>query len=300
VGPGAGGRPAAPRPALLAEALTASSVAEIERELDALRSSSEAALRTSSLTHIAWIPPEWEPYAREVMATLGERHPSRVLLLFPQPDAGEDGIEAKPNVECFRAGATRLVCAEVVDIRLLGAVARAPASVVLPLLVSDLPVFLRWRGRPTFDDEAFRQLSGVADRIVFDTSEWEDVPAAYAELAQLFSDHLAVSDIAWARGRPWRGRLAMLWPSIAGAGRLRVRGPQAESLLLHAWLVSRLGHEIELDHEPAPEIEAVEVDGEPVQAPRWSRNSAADLLSDQLDLFGRDRVYEEAVRAATR
>ena len=280
--------------------MTASSVAEIERELDALRADSEAGLRTSSLTHIAWIPLEWEPYAREVMATLGARHPSRVLLLFPQADAGEDGIEATPTVECFRAGATQLVCAEVIDIRLFGSAARAPASVVLPLLVSDLPVFLRWRGRPDFDDEAFRQLIGVANRLVVDSSEWEDVPAAYSPLAELFSDHLAVSDIAWARGRPWRGRLAMLWPGIASAQRLHVRGPRAETLLLHGWLESRLGHPIELEHEDttASEIESVAVDGEPVRPPRWSRNSAADLLSDQLDVFGRDPVYEDAVRAA--
>lgn len=280
--------------------MTATSIAEIERELDALRADSEAGLRTSSLTHIAWIPPEWEPYAREVMAALGERHPSRVLLLFPQVDAGEDGIEATPTVECFRAGATRLVCAEVVDIRLLGSAARAPASVVLPLLVSDLPVFLRWRGRPDFEDQAFRQLIEVADRLVVDSSEWDDAPSAYAPLAGLFSDRLAVSDIAWARGRPWRGRLAMLWPAIASARRLHVRGPHAEALLLHGWLVSRLGHALELEHETASVIEAVAVDDEPVQAPRWSRNSPADLLSDQLDLFGRDPVYEDAVVAVTR
>lgn len=279
--------------------MTASTVAEIERELDALRSGSEAGLRTSSLTHIAWIPPEWEPYAREVMAALGERHPSRVLLLFPQVDAGKDGIEATPTVECFRAGATRLVCAEVVDIRLLGSAARAPASVVLPLLVSDLPVFLRWRGRPDFEDDAFRQLVGVADRLVVDSSEWNDVPAAYSPLAELFSERLAVSDIAWARGRPWRGRLAMLWPGIASARRLGVRGPRAGTVLLHAWLESRLGRAIELEHETAQEIESITVDGVPVQPPRWSRNSAADLLSDQLDLFGRDTVYEDSVRAAT-
>jgi len=275
-------------------------VREIEEELAGLRSADEASLRTSSLTHIAWVPPEWEPYAREVMATLGERHPARVLLLFPEPDAPGDGIEGTPTVECFRAGATRLVCAEVISIRLRGSAARAPASVVLPLLVSDLPVFLRWRGRPAFDDAAFRQLAEVADRLIFDTSEWPDVPAAYALLAGLFSDHLAVSDIAWARGRPWRGRLATLWPEIAGIERLRVRGPLAETLLLHAWLRARLGREIALERDDAPELEAVEVDGEPVTPPRWSRNAPADLLSDQLDLYGRDPVYEQAVRAATR
>jgi hypothetical protein len=278
----------------------AATIREIEEELAELRAADEASLRTSSLTHIAWVPAEWEPYAREVMSTLGARHPSRVLLLYPEPDAAEDGIEGTPAVECFPSDAAHLVCAEVISIRLRGSAALAPASVVLPLLVSDLPVFLRWRGRPAFDDAAFRQLTEVADRLIVDTSEWPDVPASYGLLAGLFSERLAVSDIAWARGRPWRGRLAMLWPGIAEARRLRVRGPLAETLLLHAWLRARLGREIALEREDATEIEEVEVDGEPVTPPRWSRNAPADLLSDQLDLFGRDPVYEEAVAAATR
>ena len=282
----------------MAQALVARSVAEVEARLADLRAESEAALRTSSLTHIAWVPPEWEAYARDVMAALGERHPSRVLLLFPEPDSGEDGFEATPSIECFRAGTTRLVFGEVIEIRLHGTAARAPASVALPLLVPDLPAFLRWRGRPPFDDGVFCQLVEIADRLIVDSSEWEDVRAAYRPLTELFTDRLAVTDIAWARSRPWRGRLAMLWPGIASVERLRVRGPLAETLLTHGWLQSRLGREIALEREDAAEIEAIDVDGEAVQPPRWSRNTPTDLLSDQLDIFGRDRVYEEAVRSA--
>jgi hypothetical protein len=36
-----------------------------------------------------------------------------------------------------------------------------------------------------------------------------------------------------------------------------------------------------------------------VPQPSDERKTPADLLSEELDRFGRDRVYEEAVRAAT-
>jgi len=39
-----------------------------------------------------------------------------------------------------------------------------------------------------------------------------------------------------------------------------------------------------------------EVDGKVVLSPRAERRSASELLSDQLEIFSRDRIYEEAVR----
>ena len=54
--------------------------------------------------------------------------------------------------------------------------------------------------------------------------------------------------------------------------------------------------ELELAHEPAGEVELVAVDGDEVPAPRAKRRSSSDLLSDQLEIFSRDRIYEEAVR----
>jgi len=41
----------------------------------------------------------------------------------------------------------------------------------------------------------------------------------------------------------------------------------------------------------------VAIDGEDVPTPRAKRTSSSDLLSDQLEIFARDRIYEEAVNA---
>ena len=59
-------------------------VSEIERELAQLRSESMD-LRTSMMTHLGWAPPEWQDAARETLAGLAELHPSRTILLFPDP-----------------------------------------------------------------------------------------------------------------------------------------------------------------------------------------------------------------------
>lgn len=275
-------------------------LAEVERALCRLREESAHEtegpdLRTSVMTHLAWVPKEWEEAALETLAGLGERHPSRGIILFPEPDAA-DGIDAKVSMLAFPLRAQRShVAAEVIELELRGRVAAAPASVVMPLLMIDLPVFLRWRGRPPFGAPEFEQLVDVADRVVVDSREWPDVPAAYRELP---FERAACSDIAWRRTEQWRRTLANLWPAIGEARELRVRGPVAEASLLAGWLRSRLDREIALERDDADAVERVAIDGEDVPAPRDEPASPSDLLSAELDEFGRDPVYEEAAASA--
>jgi hypothetical protein len=184
------------------------SIAEIERELAQLREASSltevgGTMRTSVMTHCVWVPQRWLDAAETTLAGMRERHPSRTLLLIPAPDE-PDGLDALVSVRCFTSGG-RNVCSEVIELRLRGSRVRSPGSIVLPLLISDLPVFCRWRGEPRFDDPAWEQLLDIADRLVVDSSEWPEL--RYAELASEFG-RVAVSDIAWARLTEWRLELA--------------------------------------------------------------------------------------------
>ena len=279
-------------------------LAEVERELAALReaggSKGSPLLRTSVMTHLAWLPHGWVEKGRKTLAGLGERHPSRTILLLPEPAAAQSAIDAAVHVECFGVETPGIqVCSEVIELRLRGDRTRAPASVVQPLLIFDLPAFLRWRGQPVFGSPELEQLVGVSDRLIVDSTEWEDVPGAYPGLAALFG-RAAVSDIAWARTSRWRAHLATFWPEIASVSRIRVRATAAQAHLLRGWLASRLGHPIELEHEPSDRLEAVWLDGEPVGLPPGDPPDPSDLLSDELDTFTRDRIYEQAVFAAAR
>jgi glucose-6-phosphate dehydrogenase assembly protein OpcA len=275
------------------------SVREIEREVAALRiapGSDVPYQRTSVMTHTAWVPPEWVEAAEDVLAGLAERHPSRTIVLVPEPEE-RDGLEARVGVEVFPSGEGRQVCAETIRIHLKGRRASAPASVVQPLFLPDLPVFLRWRGVPSFGGDAFESLVGVVDRLIVDSTEWPELPEAYAQLTGVF-DRVVVSDIAWARTSRWRRQLASLWPEIRNVERLRVTGTAPQAQLLAGWLRSRLDRAVELEHEPAEFLESVEIDGKAAPFPPGDPPAPSDLLSEQLDRFERDLVYEEAVRSA--
>ncbi len=81
---------------------------------------------------------------------------------------------------------------------------------------------------------------------------------------------------------PWRESLARAWPELPD----RVAGPPAEASLVAGWLRSRAGIDVSVEH--ADEL------------PYAEHLNASDLLSDQLDIFGRDPIYEDSVRSAGR
>ena len=273
-----------------------STVSAIERKLAALRLGDEGSrLRTNVMTHIAWVPEEWVEAAEDVLAGLAERHPSRTIVLFPQSNG--EGLEGKVESDSFPTSLGPMICTDTIRIQLHGTSAEHPASVVEPLLVSDLPVFVRWRGVPPFADSAFEELIEVADRLIVDSTEWPGLPAPYARAAEIF-DHVAVSDIAWARTSRWRPMLASLWPQIATVKQIKVTGTEAQAHLLAGWLRSRLRRPIGLEHEPSDKLVGVDLDGEPAPFPPGDPPFPADLLSDELDKLTRDPVYEAAVLAA--
>jgi hypothetical protein len=184
------------------------SLTDVGRALAQLRASSAEQgrppnLRTSVMTHIAWVPPGWLDKARAALSGMGERHPSRTILLVPDPGAGENRIDASVSLECYvMPGIDRSVCSEVIELHLLGALAKAPASIVEPLLISDLPVFLRWRGEPPWGAQELEQLVDLTDRLIVDSTEWDDVPSTYRQLVQLFERTRASSSTAKRRRFP--------------------------------------------------------------------------------------------------
>src|SRR5207249_10007587 len=117
-------------------------LAEVEAALAELRAEAVAAeapsMRTSVMTHIAWVPHGWREEARAALEGMAERHPSRTILLFPEPNAGDSSIDARASVERWEVPDTdRGIVTETVELTLRGDRAKAPASIVQELLISD-------------------------------------------------------------------------------------------------------------------------------------------------------------------
>jgi glucose-6-phosphate dehydrogenase assembly protein OpcA len=152
------------------------------------------------------------------------------------------------------------VCCEQVTIKASEDHLNEAPSAIVPLLISDLPVYLWWRAVPKLQDkELYSRLRAISDRVVIDSARFNDPEGDMHRLAKTF-DHggqgAALSDLNWARLTTWRALLAGFYdvqayrPRLDRLQRITVSyaapadNPSAIStraLLLGGWLVSRLG-----------------------------------------------------------
>ncbi len=155
---------------------------------------------------------------------------------------------------------------------------------MLPLAISDLPVFLRWRGEPPFGEAQWEQLVSVADRVIVDSSEWSEL--RYPALAGASS--AAIPALVQARAVQWSFELASRWPAIAEQ-EIAIRGPRAEAELLRGWLAL----EPPPDRSPARAGRGARGAASTVRrfrSPHEEPRTASNLLSAELDRLSRDRI----------
>src|SRR3954471_9916115 len=106
-------------------------------------------------------------HAAAIMARHASRHPSRTLLLVSVPDDPADALDATVSTQCGnRSGGHGHSCYEQVQLVARGSTALHLASVVEPLLMSNLPTFIWWLGRPPTPHDRLLEL---CDRLLVDS-----------------------------------------------------------------------------------------------------------------------------------
>lgn len=214
--------------------------------------------RTSVLTLVAYaLDAAAAQRAGETIAALPEYHPSRTIVVLAQPSDDEPAIDARLSAHCHIApGLEGQVCFEDVELTVGGRAARHLHSVVLPLLVPDLPVYSWWSGDLPGDLHLLGDVLDASDRFIVDSTRFSDARLGLPCLAGLaqHATTTAVSDLSWARLDPWRQLIAQFFDSpglrpyldgLTAVDIEHVAGSAAQALLLTGWLAARLGWQLE-------------------------------------------------------
>ncbi|NTU81130.1 MAG: glucose-6-phosphate dehydrogenase assembly protein OpcA [Chloroflexales bacterium] len=270
---------------------TATSVdtAGIERELgqlwknNALEAGGHAVTRALTLNLVARARDSaTADLVSDVVQRLTASHPNRAVLAVMRPDEAEPRVEAFVQANCLLASQGQpQVCGEQITIDARGAAVAQVASLVLPLLVPDLPVALWLPGPAPFDDPLLARLRGVIDRLIVDSREFADPARDLAAMGAFEAADTkgpgagprgpALSDLSWATLTPWRELTAQffdtrpLLPHLRRIDQVAISyvppaGPRLNptaGLLLAGWLASCLGW--------SPLEDAVSVEGETVR-----------------------------------
>lgn len=197
--------------------------------------------------------------AARVISHLALRHPSRAVVVLADERTGPPSVA----LHCLVPGAREFeqISYEQVLAHIHGDFDERVASVVIPLLVPDLPVFAWWTGTPRSETPHFNDLVDLADRLIVDSSDFARPDRTLPEIAHLVRHRSAVTDLNWARLTAWRELVAQffdvpVWrPFLDGITGIRVGFAvdmdgrdihPSQALLVVGWLASRLGwHHVE-------------------------------------------------------
>lgn len=242
-------------------------IAAIERELrqlwkeNAAGAGGQAVTRALTLNLVARaVDSDAAEQLSALVQQLTASHPNRTVLAIVRP-GDELQLEAYVQANCLltQPGLPQ-VCGEQITIDARGAAAGLVASLILPLLVPDLPVALWMPGPGAFDDALLPRLRGQIDRLIVDSRALADPARDLAAMVAFSAAPVspgrrspALSDLAWSSLTPWRELAAQffdtrpLLPHLHRIDRVEIgygQGATANplpALLLAGWLASRLG-----------------------------------------------------------
>jgi glucose-6-phosphate dehydrogenase assembly protein OpcA len=243
----------------------ATSITALDRELSRLRRAAVAhakergqtLARASVLNLVVYA--ERENHARRAARTVADlalRHPSRAIVLLGDRDREGVVASVQLHVHVPQSDGAQPILYEQILARVSGDFDERVASVVIPLLVPDLPVFLWWTGTPPSDARRLDDLLTLADRLIVDSADFARADRTLPEVARLVRFHVGITDLNWARLTHWRELIAQFFdvpawrPFLDGITGLRAGFAvdmdgrdihPSQALLLLGWLASRLG-----------------------------------------------------------
>lgn len=287
--------------------------AEISAGLLQARRSAGSPAMGMVLTLIIQCTEETREAALRASAHASREHPSRVLLVVTGGGRAAN-LDAQVTIGEGNPG-------EVVEIRMTGAVARHPASVIRPLLLPDSPVVMWWPGKaPT--DTSEDGLGAMANRRITDAMGSPRPMAALNERA----DHYRPgdTDLTWTRITSWRALLAAAldqYPAKIKRAQVEAERSNPSAGLLAAWLQSRLKVEVTETVSEGPGITAVRlttaagdialtrpdgllasyaVPGQPNRLVALKRRETHELLSEELRRMDADDILARSLKALQR
>ncbi|MEV0722994.1 glucose-6-phosphate dehydrogenase assembly protein OpcA [Micromonospora purpureochromogenes] len=288
---------------------------EVVKALAAERRSAGGVASGMALTLIVVVDEKRVREAEAAATIAAAAHPCRLLVVV------RTDVERERNrldAEIVVGG--RLGPCEAVVTRMYGRLALHAESVVMPLLVPDVPVVTWWHGEPPAEI-ATDFLGVVADRRITDTAQAADPIDALRQRARDYAP--GDTDLAWTRITPWRTLVAGAFDTTeARVTAATVVAPRTDptAALMRGWLTARLGIDPVWDHtDEYPRMREVQLrcangdeltltrddnmavfrrTGQEDRALPLVRRPLGDELAEELRRLDADQVYAEALGAA--
>src|SRR5258708_5935873 len=156
----------------------------------------------------------------ETIASLMPEHPARAILVRLRAGS-ERALSERVYQQCWKPfGQRQQICCEQIELTASDAALGDLPSVLLPLIVADLPVILWCRSPRLAMMPEFAEIARSATKVVLDSAAFASAGEAFRHLMAAESRGLHLGDLAWTRLTRWREVLARVFENRAHLARL--------------------------------------------------------------------------------
>lgn len=181
-------------------------------------------------------------------------HPGRIILVLLDPDQETERISANISAFCHpHREDGRQICCELITLETGNDGAKHLSGTLLPLILSDLPVFLYSPDNLVLNSPHFEHLKKSIERVILNAPDiFDSLDSVYKYVDSVIktSKYSKISDLEWSRLTPWREALARLFDGKEGKQKLTAvsginirtggAGFSSTALFLAGWMASRL------------------------------------------------------------
>lgn len=240
--------------------LTQVDVAAIEKQLKELWQHAvfgeENTIMRACTSNFIMLTDSDEGAADTVLSEILTQHPSRAVLAIFQVDK-KSKVDAWVSARCHLSTpkGDDKVCSEQITVHASGGSTEQLASVIRPLIVSDLPVFLWWRMSRLHND-LLRPLASMADALIVDSNCDALNQDIFDSILPMTAGRtrLQALDINWVRLNAWQRALANAFDGyplevfeLTNIESIAIhytsateKGVSNQALLLAGWIAGRL------------------------------------------------------------
>lgn len=215
-----------------------------------------------------------EAHFKSVIDKVLAKSPCRVIFICASEQEG-----LKTSVTTKPIGSNKIYC-EIIELKFAKTQSPQIPFLILPQILSDLPVYLLWTEDPLKENSLFPEISSWASHILFDAHSTPNLCAFSHSLLLLCTQSKAtITDLNWSQLSSWRHLLAQTFQdqeardSLQGATKIKIQAEESgvEALYLHTWLAALFHWETlssqggnALYTTPSGELEVVHI---PVETP---------------------------------
>lgn len=195
-------------------------------------------------------------YFREVVHSILEKYPSRIIFIEGN-ESDPQQFEVDVSNEPIGIGNVLITCDQITIKCGVEELHRVP-SVILSLIIPDLPIYLLWGQDPTSENTILPRLEEFSRRLIFDSECTSNLQSFSQKMGtKLKEKNIELIDISWALISGWRDALSTVFHRKGKIAQLQktqrltisyyrketdwIHHPETQAIYLQAWLASRLG-----------------------------------------------------------